>query len=165
MGSNTNIQTNYSNGSFITIYLSPKDYHRVHIPFDGKLDKTIHIPGRLYSVATHAVRQINNLYCKNERLVCNFKNKDLCFSVIFVAAINVSSIETTWRGEISPPYPKKTITTDYSKKKIDIIKGDELGMFKSGSTVVLLFDKKCELSPLLKKNKIIRVGEKVGSYK
>ena len=136
------IQNQYIDGSFVTIYLSPKDYHRVHMPFDGKLERTIHIPGRLFSVATHAVKQIKNLYCKNERLVCNFKNLDSKFAVIFVAAINVSSIETSWRGEISPPCPKKTITTDYMKKKVILSKGDEVGMFKSGSTVILLFDRK-----------------------
>ena len=158
------IQNQYIDGSFVTIYLSPKDYHRVHMPFDGKLERTIHIPGRLFSVATHAVKQIKNLYCKNERLVCNFKNLDSKFAVIFVAAINVSSIETSWRGEISPPYPKKTITTDYMKKKVILSKGDEVGMFKSGSTVILLFDRKYKLAESLKKNKLIRVGEKIGIY-
>ena len=158
------IQNQYIDGSFVTIYLSPKDYHRVHMPFDGKLERTIHIPGRLFSVATHAVKQIKNLYCKNERLVCNFKNLDSKFAVIFVAAINVSSIETSWRGEISPPYPKKTITTDYMKKKVILSKGDEVGMFKSGSTVILLFDRKYKLAESLKKNKQIRVGEKIGIY-
>ena len=158
------IQNQYIDGSFVTIYLSPKDYHRVHMPFDGKLERSIHIPGRLYSVATHAVKQIKNLYCKNERLVCNFKNLDSKFAVIFIAAINVSSIETSWRGEISPPCPKKTITTDYMKKKVMLLKGDEVGMFKSGSTVILLFDKKYKLAESLKKNKLIRVGEKIGIY-
>ena len=158
------IQNQYIDGSFVTIYLSPKDYHRVHMPSDGKLERTIHIPGRLFSVATHAVKQIKNLYCKNERLVCNFKNLDSKFAVIFVAAINVSSIETSWRGEISPPYPKKTITTDYMKKKVILSKGDEVGMFKSGSTVILLFDRKYKLAESLKKNKLIRVGEKIGIY-
>ena len=158
------IQNQYIDGSFVTIYLSPKDYHRVHMPYDGKLERTIHIPGRLFSVATHAVKQIKNLYCKNERLVCNFKNLDSKFAVIFVAAINVSSIETSWRGEISPPYPKKTITTDYMKKKVMLSKGDEVGMFKSGSTVILLFDRKYKLAESLKKNKLIRVGEKIGIY-
>ena len=158
------IQDLYVDGSFVTIYLSPKDYHRVHMPYDGKLERTIHIPGRLFSVATHAVKQINNLYCKNERLVCNFKNQDSRFAVIFIAAINVSSIETSWRGEVSPPYPKKTITTDYSKKNFNLEKGQECGMFKSGSTVILLFDKECKLADTLKRNKLVRVGEKIGTF-
>ena len=132
------------------------------MPSDGKLNKTIHIPGRLFSVATHAVKYIKNLYGRNERLVCSFTNDNLKFSVIFVGAINVSSIEVIWKGEVSPPLPKKTITTSYKKKKIIIKKGDELGMFKSGSTVILLFDKSIKLLPSIKKGMNIRVGNVIG---
>ena len=131
----------YSKGSFLTIYLSPKDYHRVHSPANGKLMKTLHVPGRLFSVADHAVECIKDLYAKNERLVCHFKDDSINFSVIFVGAINVSSIETQWKGEVSPPMPKKLISTKYGNKNIVINKGDEVGMFKSGSTVVLLLQK------------------------
>jgi len=152
----------YANGSFLTIYLSPKDYHRVHIPFSGKLMKSLHVPGRLFSVADHAVECINNLYSKNERLVCHFKNDDSFFSVILVGAINVSSIETQWKGEVSPPMPKKVITTKYGNKNISFDKGNEIGMFKSGSTVILLFTDKVNLSEDLKINQAIRVGEKIG---
>jgi len=153
----------YKDGSFVTIYLSPKDYHRVHMPYSGKLFKTIHVPGRLYSVATHAVKYIENLYARNERLVCNFNEDQLKFSVIFIGAINVSSIEVAWKGEVSPPRPKKTITTKYSKKKIVLEKGQELGMFKSGSTVILLFNKKVKLISDLKRGKNIRVGNQIGN--
>ena len=152
----------YKNGSFLTIYLSPKDYHRVHIPANGKLMKTLHVPGRLFSVADHAVECIDNLYSKNERLVCHFKEDDNHFSVIFVGAINVSSIETQWKGEVSPPMPKKLISTKYGNKNIKFNKGDEIGMFKSGSTVILLFTENIELSSSLKMNQSIRVGKKIG---
>ena len=152
----------YKNGSFLTIYLSPKDYHRVHIPANGKLMKTLHVPGRLFSVADHAVECIDNLYSKNERLVCHFKEEDDHFSVIFVGAINVSSIETQWKGEVSPPMPKKLISTKYGNKNIKFNKGDEIGMFKSGSTVILLFTENIELSNSLKMNQSIRVGKKIG---
>jgi len=84
------------------------------------------------------------------------------FSVILVAAINVSSIEVSWKGEVSPPFPRKTISTNYSKKKIELDIGEELGMFKSGSTVILLFNNKIKLSKNLKKGKLIRVGNKIG---
>jgi len=156
------LKQEYTSGSFLTIYLSPKDYHRVHIPLPGKLMKTTHVPGRLFSVADHAVNQIRNLYARNERLICNFKDGDSSFSVIFVAAINVSSIEVQWKGEASPPYPKKTISTNYSKKRIHFEKGDEFGMFKSGSTVIILFDQSVKLSSKLKKGQKIRVGNKIG---
>ena len=152
----------YDSGSFLTIYLSPKDYHRVHIPSSGKLMKTLHVPGRLFSVADHAVECINNLYSKNERLVCHFKEGIFYFSVILVGAINVSSIETKWKGEISPPMPKKLISTKYGNKNISFSKGDEIGMFKSGSTVILLFSDKMKLSDTLKLNQEIRVGQKIG---
>ena len=152
----------YEDGSFVTIYLSPKDYHRVHMPAKGKLSRTTYVPGRLYSVASHAVKIINNLYSRNERLVCSFKNDNINFTVVFVAAINVSSIETVWAGEVSPPAPKKVIKSNFEKRKINLEKGDELGMFKSGSTVVLLFDSNVKLSANLKRNKIVRVGNKIG---
>ena len=153
----------YVNGSFCTIYLSPKDYHRVHIPSNGKLMKTLHVPGRLFSVADHAVECINNLYSKNERLVCHFKENETFFSVILVGAINVSSIETKWKGEISPPMPKKLISTKYGNKNVSFDKGDEIGMFKSGSTVILLFTDKIKLSDNLVVNQSVKVGEKIGS--
>ncbi|MEC9206196.1 MAG: archaetidylserine decarboxylase [Pseudomonadota bacterium] len=156
-----NLSSKYQNGSYAVIYLAPHDYHRVHMPYHGKLTKTIHIPGRLYSVASHAVKCIKNLYIRNERLVCSFEENNLMFSVIFVGAINVSSIEVVWKGESSPPLPKKTINTDYRKKKIDLKKGQELGMFKTGSTVILLFNKKVELLDSLKKGKKIRVGSQI----
>ena len=152
----------YSKGSFLTIYLSPKDYHRVHSPANGKLMKTLHVPGRLFSVADHAVECIKDLYAKNERLVCHFKDDSINFSVIFVGAINVSSIETQWKGEVSPPMPKKLISTKYGNKNIVINKGDEVGMFKSGSTVVLLFTENVKLSDKIKVNQEIRVGQKIG---
>ena len=152
----------YSKGSFLTIYLSPKDYHRVHSPANGKLMKTLHVPGRLFSVADHAVECIKDLYAKNERLVCHFKDDNINFSVIFVGAINVSSIETQWKGEVSPPMPKKLISTKYGNKNIVINKGDEVGMFKSGSTVVLLFTENVKLSDKIKVNQAIRVGQKIG---
>jgi len=152
----------YSKGSFLTIYLSPKDYHRVHSPANGKLMKTLHVPGRLFSVADHAVECIKDLYAKNERLVCHFKDDSINFSVIFVGAINVSSIETQWKGEVSPPMPKKLISTKYGNKNIVINKGDEVGMFKSGSTVVLLFTENVKLSDKIKVNQAIRVGQKIG---
>ena len=155
----------FKEGVFCTIYLSPKDYHRVHMPCDGKLIKTIHVPGRLFSVAKHAVNKIKNLYARNERLICKFKNEMTSFSVIFVAAINVSSIEVSWKGEASPPYPKKTISSNYSKKKITYDKGEEFGMFKSGSTVIILFDATVEISKEIRKGQKIRVGQKIGLLK
>ena len=83
--------------------------------------------------------------------------------MVFIAAINVSSIEVKWKGEVSPPYPKKTITTNHNKKKIILNKGEELGMFKSGSTVIILFDKNVKLLSSIKRGQKIRVGQKIGT--
>ncbi len=165
LGYDKQLKNEFDNGSFLTIYLSPKDYHRVHMPCYGKLLKTIHVPGRLFSVAKHAVNKIKNLYARNERLICKFKNEATSFSVIFVAAINVSSIEVSWKGEASPPYPKKIISSNYSKKKITYDKGEEFGMFKSGSTVIILFDDTVEISKEIRKGQKIRVGQKIGLLK
>ena len=165
LGYDKQLKNEFDNGSFLTIYLSPKDYHRVHMPCYGKLLKTIHVPGRLFSVAKHAVNKIKNLYARNERLICKFKNEATSFSVIFVAAINVSSIEVSWKGEASPPYPKRTISSNYSKKKITYDKGEEFGMFKSGSTVIILFDDTVEISKEIRKGQKIRVGQKIGLLK
>ena len=162
LGFDNLLNKNYEYGSYMTIYLSPRDYHRVHMPLKGKLNKMIHVPGRLFSVASHAVKKINKLYSRNERVISHFKNDEVMFSVILVAAINVSSIEVSWKGEVSPPFPKKIISTNYSKKKIELDIGEELGMFKSGSTVILLFNNKIKLSKDLKKGKLIRVGNKIG---
>ena len=92
LGNSDRSREQYEDGSFVTIYLSPKDYHRVHMPAEGKLSRTTYVPGRLYSVASHAVKIINNLYSRNERLVCSFKNININFTVVFVAAINLSLI-------------------------------------------------------------------------
>ena len=132
------------------------------MPMTGKLSMTTYVPGRLYSVALHAVNTIKNLYSRNERLVCSFKNNNIYFTVVFIAAINVSSIETVWSGEVSPPAPKKIIKSNFEKRKVNLDKGRELGMFKSGSTVVLLFNDKIKLSTKLKKGKAVRVGNKIG---
>ena len=118
LGNNNDSIDHYKNGSFVTIYLSPKDYHRVHMPMTGKLSMTTYVPGRLYSVALHAVNTIKNLYSRNERLVCSFKNNNIYFTVVFIAAINVSSIETVWSGEVSPPAPKKIIKSNFEKRKM-----------------------------------------------
>ena len=162
LGNNNDSIDHYKNGSFVTIYLSPKDYHRVHMPMNGKLSMTTYVPGRLYSVALHAVNAVKNLYSRNERLVCSFKNNNIYFTVVFIAAINVSSIETVWSGEVSPPAPKKIIKSNFEKRKINLDKGRELGMFKIGSTVILLFNDKIKLSASLKKGKAVRVGNKIG---
>jgi len=129
----------YSNGSFATIYLSPKDYHRVHMPTAGKLLSSRYIPGELFSVNDQTAQALPGLFARNERLVCEFESPELgAFSVIFVGAMLVAGIETVWGG-FEEPGPGAVRETDYSDEAMTFEKGDEIGRFKFGSTVILLF--------------------------
>lgn len=131
----------YHDGSFATIYLSPKDYHRVHMPISGKLLRTRYIPGELFSVNDQAAQNLNGLFARNERLICEFES-DLAgqFSVIFVGAMLVAGIETVWGG-FEQPGPSAVREHDLSDQSLSYVKGDEIGRFKFGSTIVLLFGK------------------------
>jgi phosphatidylserine decarboxylase len=128
----------FGNGFFHTIYLSPKDYHRVHMPMDGTLQRVIHVPGRLFSVASYTVRQVPNLFARNERVVCLFDTTHGPMAVILVGAMLVSSMETVWSGTITPPYGHRVATGDWSRRDIKLKKGDEMGRFNMGSTVIVL---------------------------
>jgi len=145
----SNQAKHYENGIFSTIYLSPKDYHRVHIPADGQLLNSRYIPGELFSVNQQTAEMVPNLFARNERLVCEFKSAQLGhFSVIFVGAMLVAGIETVWGG-MEKPGPGAVRETDHSDQEIYFSKGDEIGRFKFGSTVILLFP---ENSVTLNKN-------------
>ena len=152
----------YENGIFSTIYLSPKDYHRVHIPADGQLLSTRYIPGELFSVNQQTAETVPNLFARNERLVCEFKSEQIgYFSVIFVGAMLVAGIETVWGG-MEKRGPGAVRETDYSTQDIKFSKGDEIGRFKFGSTVILLFPKKCiSLENSIRPLNSIKMGEKI----
>jgi len=125
---------------FATIYLSPRDYHRVHMPIDGKLTKMVYIPGKLFSVNDTTTQNIDNIFAKNERLVCYFDTAIGEIAVIFVGALLVAGIETVWHGKIAPNYYTDVQTWEYdSKYNLEFKKGDQLGWFNFGSTVVMLF--------------------------
>lgn len=153
----------FTNGFFHTIYLSPRDYHRVHMPMDGKLVRMIHVPGRLFSVASYTVRQVPNLFARNERVVSLFETSHGPMAVILVGAMLVSSIETVWAGQITPPYGRRVVTGDWSRRDIHLKKGDELGRFNMGSTVIVLLpatavSSLAELGP----DDEVRIGMKLG---
>ncbi len=128
----------YENGSFATIYLSPRDYHRVHIPAAGKLISTRYIPGDLFSVNDQTAQALPNLFARNERLVCEFESENGNFVVVFVGAMLVAGIETVWGG-FETPGRGAIRETDFSDRDLSYKKGDEIGRFKFGSTVILLF--------------------------
>ena len=127
----------FDEGNFVTLYLSPKDYHRIHMPITGDLISTTYIPGRLYSVNPLVVNNISNIYAKNERLISVFQTKVGYMAVILVGAMLVGSIETVWGG--ASPERKKRVCA--YNRSLNFKKGEEIARFKFGSTVILLFMK------------------------
>lgn len=151
-------------GKFATIYLSPKDYHRVHMPIDGTLKRMTYVPGKLFSVNQATANQIPGLFARNERLICEFEGTQGPFVMILVGAMIVAGIETIWAGQVAPVTPKlKSI--DYSNMKdITLKKGDEMGRFQLGSTVILLFpEKTVAWESELKNATPLKMGECIAS--
>lgn len=132
----------YDEGRFITVYLSPKDYHRLHMPIAGKLLSTTYVPGDLFSVNQTTAENVDGLFARNERLICHFDTEAGPMAMILVGAMIVAGIETVWGGQIAPP-PKTPQTLNYAElpAPIELAKGEEMGRFKLGSTVILLFGK------------------------
>lgn len=125
-------------GYFSTIYLSPRDYHRIHMPVSGKLVRMIHVPGRLFSVAPYTARHVPNLFARNERVISIFDTEFGPLVMVLVGAMLVSSTETVWAGEVTPNKNKSISIKDYSNQDIALSKGEEMGRFNMGSTVILL---------------------------
>jgi phosphatidylserine decarboxylase len=152
----------FDNGHFMTLYLAPKDYHRVHMPCDGALTKAVYVPGRLFSVNEKSVLRIPRLFARNERLICYFDSPAGPFAVIFVAALLVAGIHTQFAGRITPNAAKDTVSTDYPS--IPFAKGAELGYFCYGSTVILLFPKqRAQFLPQFAAGQSVRMGECIGA--
>ncbi len=128
----------YLNGDFTTIYLSPKDYHRVHMPCAGTLTETIYVPGDLFSVNPATAQGVDGLFARNERLVCMFDTEHGPMAMVLVGAMIVAGIETVWSGQVCP-LPKEAQVQKFDGKQIKLEKGEEMGRFKLGSTVVLCF--------------------------
>lgn len=131
----------FMGGSFSTVYLSPKDYHRVHMPLTGILREMVYIPGRLFSVNQTTAEHVPDLFARNERVVCIFDTEQGPMAVVLVGAMIVASIETVWAGLITPPL-RQLRSYDYSqaaRQPISLEKGAEMGRFKLGSTAIVLF--------------------------
>ena len=142
LGGDTKLAAHFEDGEFATLYLSPRDYHRIHSPMDGDLREMIHVPGRLFSVNARTARVVKGLFARNERVVTIFDTSLGPVALVLVGAIFVSSMETVWSGTITPPRGKKVRSWHYGKGQepsVHLDKGDELGRFNMGSTVVLLF--------------------------
>jgi phosphatidylserine decarboxylase len=151
-------------GKFATIYLSPKDYHRVHMPIDGTLRKMTYVPGELFSVNQATANTIPGLFARNERLICEFESTHGPFIMILVGAMIVASIETVWAGEVAPVKPRLKTTRYDNLGEVHLKKGEEMGRFQLGSTVILLFpEKTVEWEDALKNTSPLRMGECIGN--
>jgi phosphatidylserine decarboxylase len=139
LGGDQQLATQFEGGQFATIYLSPRDYHRIHMPISGKLTRMRYVPGKLFSVNPLTVRGVPRLFARNERVITIFQTDFGPIALILVGAIFVGSMETVWHeGEITPPYTKDILDWHYTDTHIRLNKGEEMGRFNMGSTVVLL---------------------------
>ncbi|MGJ7581267.1 archaetidylserine decarboxylase [Variovorax sp. RHLX14] len=139
VGGDVALAANFAHGSFATIYLSPKDYHRIHMPCDGRLRRMIYVPGDLFSVNPTTARGVPGLFARNERVVCEFDTARGPFVLVLVGATIVGSMATVWQGVINPPRGGSVREWRYDDQDISLKKGDEMGRFLLGSTVVMLF--------------------------
>lgn len=139
VGGDAALAAQFANGSFATIYLSPKDYHRIHMPCDGTLRRMVHVPGDLFSVNPATARGVPGLFARNERVVCVFDGAHGPFVLVLVGATIVGSMATSWHGVVNPPRPGTVRTWDYADGAVRLTQGDEMGQFLLGSTVVLLW--------------------------
>ena len=165
LGGDKQLAAHFANGRFATIYLAPRHYHRLHMPLAANLTKMIHVPGRLFSVADWTVREIPRLFARNERLACCFDTAAGQMVMVLVGAMNVSAIETVWSGQVIPPRGKKISDYDYSHTRKEIGKGEEMGRFNMGSTVILLTGENVEWQPNIKAGENVRVGQPLGRFR
>ena len=139
VGGDAELAHHFNEGSFATIYLSPRDYHRIHMPCDGRLTRMIHVPGALFSVNPLTARSVPGLFARNERVVCVFESQFGPFVMVLVGATIVGSMATVWHGQVNPPRPGRLREWRYGEGEVTLAKGDEMGRFLLGSTVVMLF--------------------------
>lgn len=165
LGGDAALAETFAHSQYATIYLSPKDYHRVHMPLAGRLRRMIHVPGRLFSVSLATVQQVPELLARNERLVCIFDTAQGPMALVLVGAINVAAIETVWAGVVTPPAGQGITTREYGADigmLIDFSRGQEMGRFNLGSTVVALLPTGCGFEPTLHPGAVVKMGQGLG---
>ena len=160
LGGNKTLAAQFENGSFATLYLSPKDYHRVHMPLTGKLVSSLYLPGRLFSVSPLTTRQVDKLFARNERHISIFETEYGPMAMVLVGAMIVAGIETVWAGQVTPP---KRQLQYQAHMPLTLEKGAEMGRFKLGSTVILLFGKDAMKWADLKAGDPVQMGQLLGS--
>ncbi len=160
LGGNAALAAQFEGGHFATIYLSPKDYHRIHMPCDGVLTRMVYVPGELFSVNPTTARGVPGLFARNERVVCLFDGPQGTFALILVGATIVGSMATPWHGVINPPRSGTVREWTYPAGQVSLKQGDEMGRFLLGSTVVLLFPKgPLQFNPAWAAGGGVRLGE------
>ena len=162
VGGDSEMASAFKNGKFATLYLSPRDYHRIHMPVSGKLRHMQYIPGRLFSVAPSVVNNIPRLFARNERVVCFFDTDQGPMGLVLVGAINVSAMETVWHGLITSE-AKQIRRFDYNDKEIVLERGDEMGRFNLGSTVIVLMPDNMKIDPSMTSDANIKLGQCLAS--
>lgn len=163
VGGDAALAAQFVDGHFATIYLSPKDYHRIHMPCDGRLLRMIHVPGTLFSVNPTTARGVPGLFARNERVVCEFESAQGPFVLVLVGATVVGSMATVWHGVVNPPRVKQVREWRYADQHIALKQSDEMGRFLLGSTVVLLFPKRpLRFNPAWAPAGGVRLGEAMG---
>ena len=156
--------TPFNDGLFATVYLSPRDYHRVHMPWTGRLRETVHVPGRLFSVGTAAVAHVPRLFARNERLVCHFDTDFGPMAMVMVGALLVSGVETVWSGEEIPAYGDRINRKDWRAENITLDRFAEMARFNYGSTVIVLLPRGvATLDPSLHAESPVRLGQKLAT--
>ncbi len=164
LGGDAELAAPFRNGGFVTLYLSPRDYHRIHMPCAGRLISMIHVPGKLFSVSPLTTRVIPDLFARNERVVCRFETATGPLALVLVGAINVASIETVWAGVITPPLGRRIRRRDYpagGEGAIILERGAEMGRFNMGSTVIVLSGA-TRWDPAIRPEASVRLGQRLG---
>ena len=160
VGGDATLAARFQDGAFATIYLSPRDYHRIHMPCAGRLMRMIHVPGDLFSVNPATARGVPGLFARNERVVCVFESERGPFVLVLVGATIVGSMATAWHGVVNPPRPGKVRDWHYEDASVTLVQGQEMGRFLLGSTVVLLFPQGAtRFNPGWKAAGPVRLGE------
>jgi phosphatidylserine decarboxylase len=160
VGGDAELAARFANGHFATLYLSPKDYHRIHMPCAGRLTRMLHVPGELFSVNPTTARGVPGLFARNERVVCVFDGAAGPFVLVLVGATIVGSMATVWHGVVSPPRPGSVREWRYADPPVELAQGAEMGRFLLGSTVVLLVpDGGLQFNPAWMPGGAIRMGE------
>ena len=165
VGGDAALGAQFVDGSFATLYLSPRDYHRIHMPCDGRLTRMIYVPGALFSVNPTTARGVPGLFARNERVVCVFDSAHGQFVLALVGATIVGSMATVWHGVVNPPRWPKVREWRYDDQQIELKQGQEMGRFLLGSTVVMLFPKgRLRFNPAWSAARAIRLGESMADY-